>query len=155
MAAQPHPPSWLAFDTGAPADPGEVVLAGTAARTRAGLFDALATALALPDWFGRNWDALADVLADRLDAGPLALVVSDAAELLADEPPAQLGTFLDVLGGVAAGGHQPLRLVLRDRAQRLPAVRQRIASALAGAAVPPGAPAVPPDDRRTDGPTRR
>ena len=43
-------------------------------------------------------NALADALADRLDSGPLTLVVTDAADLLADEPPAQLGTLLDVLG---------------------------------------------------------
>jgi RNAse (barnase) inhibitor barstar len=29
-----------------------------------GLFDRLATALEFPDWFGRNWDALADCLGD-------------------------------------------------------------------------------------------
>ncbi|MFD2765380.1 barstar family protein [Micromonospora eburnea] len=150
-AAPPHPPSWLAFDTEPPVDPTGVVLAGTAARTRAGLFDALAAALALPDYFGRNWDALADVLADRLDAGPLTLVVSDAAELLADEPPAQLGTLLDLLGGVATGGHEPLRLVLRERARRLPAVRRRIGAALAGVAAPPGPAAAPPLDRHPDG----
>lgn len=28
------------------------------------LFERLATALAFPDWFGRNWDALADCLGD-------------------------------------------------------------------------------------------
>ncbi|WP_031486087.1 barstar family protein [Streptomyces bicolor] len=32
---------------------------------RAGLMDRCATALRLPDWFGRNWDALADSLSDR------------------------------------------------------------------------------------------
>lgn len=31
---------------------------------KAGLMDRCATALNLPDWFGRNWDALADSLAD-------------------------------------------------------------------------------------------
>ncbi|MFJ2815572.1 barstar family protein [Streptomyces sp. NPDC087294] len=31
---------------------------------RAGLMDRVAQALALPDWFGRNWDALADSLSD-------------------------------------------------------------------------------------------
>ncbi|MEU0333759.1 barstar family protein [Streptomyces sp. NPDC006193] len=31
---------------------------------KAGLMDRAARALALPDWFGRNWDALADSLAD-------------------------------------------------------------------------------------------
>ncbi|MFI2201352.1 barstar family protein [Streptomyces sp. NPDC020192] len=31
---------------------------------KAGLMDRSARALALPDWFGRNWDALADSLSD-------------------------------------------------------------------------------------------
>jgi RNAse (barnase) inhibitor barstar len=31
---------------------------------RDGLFDAIAKALKFPDWFGHNWDALADCLAD-------------------------------------------------------------------------------------------
>ncbi|MFF8867145.1 MULTISPECIES: barstar family protein [unclassified Streptomyces] len=30
-----------------------------------GLMDRVARALALPDWFGRNWDALADSLCDH------------------------------------------------------------------------------------------
>ncbi|WP_225101256.1 barstar family protein [Streptomyces sp. CoH27] len=32
---------------------------------KAGLMDRIARALALPDWFGRNWDALADSLSDH------------------------------------------------------------------------------------------
>ncbi|MET8982368.1 barstar family protein [Streptomyces sp. NPDC004539] len=37
-------------------------LGGVTART--GLMDRFADGLSLPDWFGRNWDALADVLRD-------------------------------------------------------------------------------------------
>ncbi|MEU2613696.1 barstar family protein, partial [Micromonospora sp. NPDC007271] len=137
---QPHPPAWLTFDT-APSDhPAGVALDGAAARTRAGLFDALAAALTLPDYFGRNWDALADVLADRLDAGPLTLVVSDAGELLAEEPPGQLATLFAVLD-TAAGGRS-LRVLLRDHSDRLPALRHRIATALSTRA------AAPTSDRR-------
>ncbi|MEV7615969.1 barstar family protein [Streptomyces sp. NPDC089799] len=33
-------------------------------RTKARLMDACAAAFALPEWFGRNWDALADCLTD-------------------------------------------------------------------------------------------
>lgn len=33
-------------------------------RNRQGLFERLAAALEFPDWFGRNWDALADCLGD-------------------------------------------------------------------------------------------
>jgi RNAse (barnase) inhibitor barstar len=36
---------------------------------KAGLMDRCADALGLPDWFGRNWDALADSLTD-LSAPP-------------------------------------------------------------------------------------
>ncbi|MFF7975137.1 barstar family protein [Streptomyces sp. NPDC007905] len=32
---------------------------------KAGLMDRAARALALPDWFGRNWDALVDSLSDH------------------------------------------------------------------------------------------
>ena len=32
---------------------------------KAGLMDRCARDLRLPDWFGRNWDALADSLSDR------------------------------------------------------------------------------------------
>ncbi|MEU9355495.1 barstar family protein [Streptomyces griseoloalbus] len=32
---------------------------------KAGLMDVCARALGLPDWFGRNWDALVDCLADH------------------------------------------------------------------------------------------
>jgi RNAse (barnase) inhibitor barstar len=132
--ADPHPtlPAWLRLEHAAPArpDPTRAVVGGPAARTRTGLYDALAAALDLPGYFGRNWDALADVLADRLDAGPLTLVVADAGELLADEPPAQLGTLLDVLGGVAAGGHHALSVALCEHEERLPALRRRIAAAL-------------------------
>ncbi|KAB1906447.1 barstar family protein [Micromonospora tulbaghiae] len=151
-AASPQAPAWLVYD-GAPPEPdggatvpgsdggpqpgggalpGGVLIHGTQARTRAGLHEALAGVLALPGWYGRNWDALADALADRLDAGPLTVVVTDAADLLADEPPAQLGTLLDVLGAVAAGGHETLRVVLRDHPDRLAALRDRVAAVLSG-----------------------
>ena len=129
-ARRPHPPEPREDPTNGddPARPDttRVVLSGSAARTRSGLYDALDAALDLPGHFGRNWDALADVLAERLDAGPLTLVVADAAELLAEEPPAQLGTLLDVLGGVAAGAHESLRVVLCDTPARLPALRSRL-----------------------------
>ncbi|MEU0079339.1 barstar family protein [Micromonospora tulbaghiae] len=151
-AASPQAPAWLVYDgassepdggaavpgsdggpqSGGAALPGGVLISGAQARSRATLHEALAGALELPGWYGRNWDALADALADRLDAGPLTVVVTDAADLLADEPPAQLGTLLDVLGAAAAGGHETLRVVLRDHPDRLPALRDRVAAVLGG-----------------------
>jgi RNAse (barnase) inhibitor barstar len=43
---------------------------------RDALFDAYARALSFPDWFGRNWDALWDLLADLswLDGRSVAIV---------------------------------------------------------------------------------
>ncbi|MET8584329.1 barstar family protein [Streptomyces collinus] len=42
-----------------------VTLDLTGVTDKAGLMDRAARALALPDWFGRNWDALADSLGDH------------------------------------------------------------------------------------------
>ncbi|WP_328347606.1 barstar family protein [Micromonospora sp. NBC_00421] len=118
-----------------------VTVPGAAARTRPALFDALTDALDLPGHFGRNWDALADLLADRLDVGPLTLEVTDAGLLLTDEPPGQLGTLLDVIGGVSAGSREPVCLLLRDTPQRLPDLWHRLSAVLGGCgvSVPPGA----------------
>ncbi|MFI6131626.1 barstar family protein [Micromonospora sp. NPDC051141] len=129
-AASPQPPAWLTLDADSAPEPAGVPVPGAATRTRAALHETLAEALPLPDWYGRNWDALADVLNDRIEEGPLTLVVRDAANLLADEPPAQLGTLLDVLGAAAAGGHATLRVVLREHPEQLPALRARVAAAL-------------------------
>ncbi|MER6432266.1 MULTISPECIES: barstar family protein [unclassified Streptomyces] len=42
-----------------------VALDLTGVTDKPGLMDRVARALALPDWFGRNWDALADSLCDH------------------------------------------------------------------------------------------
>jgi RNAse (barnase) inhibitor barstar len=50
---------------------------------KAGVLDAFASGIGLPDWFGRNWDALLDALRD-LDGArgvPLELVWDHAAAL--------------------------------------------------------------------------
>ncbi|MFD5914668.1 barstar family protein [Streptomyces massasporeus] len=49
---------------GEPAGRVVVVLDLDGVTDKAGLMDRCARDLALPDWFGRNWDALADCLAD-------------------------------------------------------------------------------------------
>ncbi|ETK31403.1 Barstar (barnase inhibitor) [Microbispora sp. ATCC PTA-5024] len=62
----------------------------------------MARALALPDYFGRNWDALTDALRDTTGAGGVALVVRHAEDLLIEEPAEQFATLLAVLGAAAA-----------------------------------------------------
>ncbi|MFI5924644.1 barstar family protein [Micromonospora sp. NPDC051543] len=90
-----------------------VVLAGAAVRTRPALFAALADALALPAYLGDTWDALADVLRDRLDAGSLTLLVTDVGQLLADEPSGQHALLRAVLDDLATTAPHPLRVILR------------------------------------------
>ncbi len=56
--------------------------------SKADLMEAIAVQLALPKWFGRNWDALSDALGD-VDTPVLAFEYADAldqgvAEMLAD-----------------------------------------------------------------------
>jgi len=50
--------------TGNLADRAVVALDLSRVADKAALMDAVARALALPDWFGRNWDALLDSLGD-------------------------------------------------------------------------------------------
>ncbi|SCE90002.1 barstar family protein [Micromonospora saelicesensis] len=110
-------PDWLIVCRDGGLDvPGAVVLAGATTRTRAGLFATLAAVLALPEYLGETWDALSDVLRDRLDAGPLTLLITDAGQLLADEPSDQRGLLLAVLGDLATSAPHLLRVVLNETA---------------------------------------
>ncbi|MFG2881013.1 barstar family protein [Streptomyces sp. NPDC048297] len=68
---------------------------------KAGLMDRVASALALPDWFGRNWDALVDSLSDhtvwpeRAVEQGLLIVVRDWRPF-AEQNPQEWGTAQDV-----------------------------------------------------------
>ncbi|MFG3556152.1 barstar family protein [Micromonospora sp. NPDC047557] len=110
-----HTDDWLSVGADANRDaPGAVALPGAALRTRSALFAALTDALDLPGYRGDTWDALADVLADRLDAGPLTLLITDAEQVLADEPADQHALLLAVLRNLAGSAGHPLRVLLRD-----------------------------------------
>ncbi|MGW6915846.1 barstar family protein [Kitasatospora sp. NPDC054939] len=110
--------TWAGF---AAADRQLRLVHGGRCRTRAALFDEWARVLGFPDYFGRNWDAFEECLADTLrppgggETGPLLVLVSAAEGLLADEPPAQLATLLAVLDAVATAGSNtpapPLRVL--------------------------------------------
>jgi hypothetical protein len=115
------------------------VVRGSACRTRAGLFTEWAGRLGFPGYFGHNWDALADSLAELIDPGPtdgsgytdgtgaagrpLTIAVDGAAALLADEPPGQLTMLLTVLDTVALPS---LRVVLGCAPGDEAAVRERV-----------------------------
>ncbi len=74
-------------------------LAGAAGK--AALIERISRALEFPRWFGGNWDALEDCLADLSwsKAGGHVLLIEGAAELPADER----GMLVDVLAAAAAG----------------------------------------------------
>lgn len=91
------------------------------AASKEGLIGRIAAALAFPDWFGGNWDALEDCLSD-LSWSPSegdVLVLDGAAALGADER----GVLIDILASVAsswaARGH-PFFAVFLDGAPHLP-----------------------------------
>ena len=57
--------------------------------------DACAIGLALPPWFGRNWDALADCLADLALPPPGGVILVDANGFAAQQPD-EFATTLEI-----------------------------------------------------------
>jgi hypothetical protein len=74
------------------------VVRGGKCRSVTGLFAELAEALEFPDYFGHNWDALEECLADLewLPAKGYVLLFTDA-ELILPEDEEEFATFLEVL----------------------------------------------------------
>jgi hypothetical protein len=92
-------------------------LAGAAGKEA--LLDRFASALKFPAWFGRNWDALEDCLADLswIDAGGHVLLVEGASA--SDER----GILIDILRSAAAfwaERKRPFFAVLLGTAPELP-----------------------------------
>lgn len=79
-------------------------------RTKDGLLDEFASRLAFPDYFGRNWDALSECLADLgwLDDLAYVLVITRAGCLLDAEPEGELAQFLELVNQVAAEWAKPV-----------------------------------------------
>src|SRR5262249_12081889 len=114
-------PPWVhlvVFDRGEKAEtvlarpPGFAVrtIDGHSARTKSGLLSEFARALEFPAGSGRNWDAFEELLADLewLPATGYLILVSDADELLADDP-ADYGTFIGIVQAVAGEWATPRR----------------------------------------------
>ncbi len=94
-----------------------VLVDGLLVGTKATLLEALGDAVGAPGWWGRNWDALADVLGDpALSPAADALVWTWPSALL-DAAPATYATALDVLAEAVqrrAEGAEPLVVLLCD-----------------------------------------
>jgi hypothetical protein len=85
------------------------VIKGAKCQTTAGLLTECARALDFPDYFGHNWDALEECLADLewLPAKGYILLLTDAGCVLPDDE-AEYETFLEILrdAGEAWGSGQ-------------------------------------------------
>ncbi|MCX5722734.1 MAG: barstar family protein [Nitrospirae bacterium] len=85
------------------------IIKGAKCQTTAGLLTEFARALDFPDYFGHNWDALEECLADLewLPAKGYILLLTDAAQVLPDDED-EYETFLEVLSdaGEAWGSGQ-------------------------------------------------
>ena len=85
------------------------VIKGAKCQTTAGLLTECARALDFPDYFGHNWDALEECLADLewLPAMGYILLITDAEHVLPDDE-AEYETFLEILrdAGEAWGNGQ-------------------------------------------------
>ena len=94
-----------------------VVLDGSEVEDRAAFLESCDEAFGLPEWFGMNWDALEECLADlELEGAEGVVVVWSQWGLFAEASPADFATALDVLrsavrGWGADGVHGGLLLV--------------------------------------------
>jgi RNAse (barnase) inhibitor barstar len=89
------------------------LIRGRKCRTTAGLFAEFAEVLEFPDYFGHNWDALEECLADLewLPAKGYVLVFMDSELILPDDEE-EFATFLEILndaGEAWAGGNAGTR----------------------------------------------
>ncbi|MDO0933901.1 barstar family protein [Streptomyces sp. DG2A-72] len=82
---------------------------GGRCRTLIDLFAVWSEALGFPDYFGHNWDAFEECLFSVVESGPVTVVVHDADQLLADEDPRQLSTFLAIVDAVGKEGRLSLK----------------------------------------------
>jgi RNAse (barnase) inhibitor barstar len=77
--------------------PGATCLAGKALTSKSMMLEVVAKALAFPDYFGANWDALEECLADlSWRDGAIVLVIEDAVAP-EENAPAEWGVLLDIL----------------------------------------------------------
>lgn len=79
---------------------------GSRCRTTSDLFVEWAGALGFPDYFGHNWDAFEECL---FTVSPLTVAVRDADQLLMDEEPRGLATFLAIVDTVGREGGLTLK----------------------------------------------
>ena len=110
-------------------------LNGNHMHTKRELFVEFATALNFPSYFGKNWDALDECLSDLewLPARSYVLAISDAPEVLSDEPQ-EMERLLNVLQGAgdawaSANAPRPFHVVFGCAPEHRSLMEQRLGSA--------------------------
>src|SRR3954468_14606746 len=87
------------------------VVRGRKMRTVGQLFDELSAALQFPYYFGENWAAFDECLADMdwlpMNVG-IVVAVLDSADLLADEPDVELGALVRAIANAGESYAQPI-----------------------------------------------
>lgn len=75
------------------------ILEGLKMKTFNGLYDEFIKVLKLPDYFGRNLNALDECLTDLewLNIDTIVLVILNANDVLSDEPDYDYGTIIEIL----------------------------------------------------------
>jgi hypothetical protein len=92
------------------------------------LFDEAAAALQLPSYFGMNWNAFDECIAQyALPADRLCVLVGDATKLLTARD-AALATLSNIIGGGLAGG-RPGKLVYQVAPDQVAAFAERLTRA--------------------------
>ena len=81
-----------------------IVLDGTEVEDRTAFLEAADEAFALPEWFGMNWDALEECLADlELEGAEGIVVLWTAWGTFAEAAPKDFAVALDVLASAVRG----------------------------------------------------
>jgi hypothetical protein len=110
-------------------------LDGRRCRTKAELLAHWAERLKFPIYFGQNWDAFEECLAEFLDrdsseAGGLVLRIEHAADLLANDRDADLVILVDIVRSLVertiAAGRLAVAVELIDEVGRLASLRERL-----------------------------
>jgi RNAse (barnase) inhibitor barstar len=115
------------------------VVRGNKMRRLDDLYDEFAAAFQFPDYFGENWDAFDECLADLewLPAAGYVLLISNAVEVLSEEPEKQFATFVSVLSGISeewaarATAPKPFHVLLQCTEGDVENLRRRAQSTLA------------------------
>lgn len=100
-------------------------IAGERLSGKSAMLEAVAKALAFPDWFGFNWDALEECLADlSWHEGAIALLFDDVATA-EEKAPEEWGVLLDILADAARhwrGEGRPFAVLLQGSHAAFPLV---------------------------------